>query len=212
MNTSFGWLLGYREASVFLLEGGNIADAYINLCATKYFVVDIYDYTQHSVNSSLICIDNTDGKTNVNLSSQIQAKINTTLCSKLQTANDLQPFNIATLKDSFPRTMSTASIYASNALLKGKHTKSNHFLRQSFTQHTFAVIPIKRHQYRFGELYSDFGGSLQDNKRVFTGPVTLSRFRVCLLDDNGRLVNLNGANWTIILIADVLYQQHEDTK
>ena len=48
--------------------------------------------------------------------------------------------------------------------------------------------------------------SLQENKRVYFGPVNLVRMRVTLIDDMGNIVNLNGADWNITLISEILYQ------
>ena len=59
---------------------------------------------------------------------------------------------------------------------------------------------------KIGDLYVDFGGSIQDNKRVYFGPVNLERLHLKLLDDKGNLLNLNGADWSITLITENLYQ------
>ena len=58
----------------------------------------------------------------------------------------------------------------------------------------------------FGETYVEFGGTLQDHKRTYFGPVNIERFRVKLMDDKGNVVNLNGADWSFTLISDNLYQ------
>ena len=55
-------------------------------------------------------------------------------------------------------------------------------------------------------MYTEFTGSLQENKRIYFGPVNLVRMRISLIDDMGNLVNLNGADWNVTLISDILYQ------
>jgi hypothetical protein len=57
-----------------------------------------------------------------------------------------------------------------------------------------------------GDVYVEFSGSLQDNKRVYFGPVNISRMRVRLLDDKGNNLNLNGADWSLTLLSENLYQ------
>jgi hypothetical protein len=52
----------------------------------------------------------------------------------------------------------------------------------------------------------EFSGSLQDNKRTYFGPVNIDRMRVRLLDDKGNILNLNGAEWSISIISENLYQ------
>ena len=72
---------------------------------------------------------------------------------------------------------------------------------------TMALIPIKHSgSNQTGDLYVEFGGSLQDNKRIYFGPVNIDRMRVKLYDDKGNILNMNGADWSITLIADILYQ------
>ena len=57
-----------------------------------------------------------------------------------------------------------------------------------------------------GAVYIEFSGSLQQNKRVYFGPVNLERMRVKLYDDKGNILNMNGADWSFTIICEVLYQ------
>jgi hypothetical protein len=59
---------------------------------------------------------------------------------------------------------------------------------------------------KVGEMYIEFGGTLQDNKRIYFGPVNIDRMHVKLLDDKGYPVNLNGGDWAVTLISENLYQ------
>jgi hypothetical protein len=68
------------------------------------------------------------------------------------------------------------------------------------------LIPIKHGGYTTGDVYVEFGGSLQDNKRIYFGPVNIERMRVKLMDDKGNIVNMNGADWSVTLISENLYQ------
>ena len=68
-----------------------------------------------------------------------------------------------------------------------------------------AIIPIKQGT-PFGSLYVDFSGGLQDNKRIYFGPVNVDRMRIRLLDDKGNVINLNGSDWSVTLISEILYQ------
>ena len=57
-----------------------------------------------------------------------------------------------------------------------------------------------------GTLLVDFSGSLQDNSRVYFGPVNIDRMAVKLLDDKGNILNLNGNDWCLTLVCECLYQ------
>jgi hypothetical protein len=68
------------------------------------------------------------------------------------------------------------------------------------------LIPIKYNGLNVGDMYVDFSGSLQDNPRIYFGPVNIDRLRIRLVDDMGRTVNLHGVDWSITLISENLYQ------
>jgi hypothetical protein len=83
------------------------------------------------------------------------------------------------------------------------------------TTNFFAKVPIK-HQadwttYSNGatvlkengpaKILIEMGGTLQKNKRVYYGPVTLNKLSVSLWDDHGKPLGLNGQDWSCSLEA-----------
>ena len=75
-----------------------------------------------------------------------------------------------------------------------------------FAKDVFAVIPIKTNALNPGQVYTEFGGTLQNQERIYFGPVNISRMSVKLMTDRGDVVDLNNADWTFSLIAEQLYQ------
>ena len=69
----------------------------------------------------------------------------------------------------------------------------------------FAVVPIKA-GLNPGDIFVEFGGTLQAQERTYFGPVNISRLRVKLVTDKGDVINLNGAHWSFQLICETLYQ------
>jgi hypothetical protein len=53
----------------------------------------------------------------------------------------------------------------------------------------------------------EFGGTLQQQERLYFGPVNIRRMNITLLNDHGEVVDLNGANWSFSFICEQLYQQ-----
>jgi len=51
-----------------------------------------------------------------------------------------------------------------------------------------------------GKLIVEMAGTLQKNKRVYFGPVTLRKLTVSLYDDRGNLLGIN-QNWSFTLEA-----------
>jgi len=47
---------------------------------------------------------------------------------------------------------------------------------------------------------------LQNQERVYFGPVNIRRMTVRLVSDRGNVIDLNGSDWTFSLIAEQLYQ------
>ena len=71
----------------------------------------------------------------------------------------------------------------------------------------FAVLPLKQQSMTIGQTYTDSGGTLQDNNRVYFGPVNIRQANIQLVSDRGEVVDLNGANWSFCVVAEYLYSQ-----
>jgi hypothetical protein len=74
------------------------------------------------------------------------------------------------------------------------------------TTDVFSIIPIKKQSLESGDMIIDVGSSLMYNTRTYFGPVNISRLRVSLRDDKGNVLNLNGSDWSITIMAETLYQ------
>jgi hypothetical protein len=105
-----------------------------------------------------------------------------------------------------PRTLTQAQIYTINEIMKNRENNTSFRTTAPTTSDTFALVPIKYGGLKTGQIYVDFSGSLQDNKRIYFGPVNIIRMRVKLLDDKGNIVDLHGGDWCITLISENLYQ------
>ena len=119
---------------------------------------------------------------------------------------DLAGAKIPQVLPSAPRTLTQAQIYTVNEIIKNRNKTISFRSKAPTNSDTFALIPIKYGGMTTGDLYVEFSGSLQDNKRIYFGPVDIDRMRVKLLDDKGNVVDLHGADWSITLISENLYQ------
>jgi hypothetical protein len=107
---------------------------------------------------------------------------------------------------SAPRTLTNAQLYTINEITKNREQNTTFRGKAPTNSDTFALIPIKKGGMSTGDLYVEFGGSMQDNKRVYFGPVSVDRMRIKLVDDRGYTVDLHGAEWCFTIIAELLYQ------
>ena len=73
-------------------------------------------------------------------------------------------------------------------------------------QDIFGIIPVKTAGMSIGSVYVEFGGTLQQQQRLYFGPVNIHRMTIKLLNDRGNMVDLNGANWSFSLVCEQLYK------
>ena len=106
---------------------------------------------------------------------------------------------------SAPRTLTQPQIYTINEILKSRQRVTNFRIKAPTCTDTFALIPVKG-GFNTGELYAEFSGQMKENRRVYFGPVNIDRMRIKLLDDIGNILNLNGAEWSITICSENLYQ------
>jgi len=109
------------------------------------------------------------------------------------------------LLPSAPRTLTNAQIYTANQIIKNRSKTTSFRAKAPTNSDTFAIIPIKG-SIKTGETYVELSGSLQDNGRIYFGPVNIDRLHIKLIDDRGNIVDLHGSDWSITLISESLYQ------
>lgn len=228
INQTLGWLLGFRLPNIIIDISGNTGIAIPDINGPKYFIVVLDDLNQNHINTGLIgitelsrslkmpsyysvdlpyiCIDPNPGKSNLVTNSEslqnnedagilLMDKLNVSYTSRQQYV------------PSAPRILTQSQIYTINEIIKNNERTHEYKLKAPTVSDTFAIIPLKlASNVKIGDLYTEFGGTMQDNKREYFGPVNISRLRIKLLDDKGNIVNLNGCDWCITIISDNLYQ------
>lgn len=109
------------------------------------------------------------------------------------------------ISPSAPRTLTAAQLYTANEIMKNRNRISTFRTKPPSPADVFAVIPLKG-LGATGDVYVDFSGAMQDNVRHYFGPVNIERMHVRLLDDKGRTLDLHGADWSVNIICESLYQ------
>lgn len=225
---TLGWLMGFRLPFINVYSNGNEAAAILSLSGPKYLIVVLDDFNQNHINGGLIGIDQlsktlklptyysrdlpyvctpadptgTNIKTNtVELANNVDAG---TLIMDKWNATYVPTVKVL---PSAPRILTKSQIYSINEILKNNSRYSNAVKTSSPScTDTFAIIPLDKKNMATGEIYVEDSSTLQLNKRIYFGPVNIDRFHLKLLDDRGNLLNLNGGEWCMTIIAEVLYQ------
>ena len=108
---------------------------------------------------------------------------------------------------SAPRTLTAAQLYTINSINNNNNNLTNYLSKAPTSSDILAILPVKTSVgLETGTLLVEFSGSLQDSERTYFGPVNIERIAVKLLDDKGNILNLNGNDWCVSLIAECLYQ------
>jgi len=224
IDNTLGWLMGFRVPYINVSSAGNTASAVLNLIGTKYLILVIDDYNQNHINNGLVSI--AEYSKTLKLPSyyspdlpyvcsralptetNIQILINNNPDNGILIADKLNTnyINYPTVLPSAPRTLTQSQIYTINEIIKNNDYTTNYRSKAPTNADIFAIIPVKVSGLSTGSLIVEFGGSMQDNKRTYFGPVNIDRMSVKLLDDKGHLLNLNGADWCVTIITELLYQ------
>jgi hypothetical protein len=238
INSTLGWVMGFRLPIQPIFTSGNTPTSVLNLFGTKYFILVLDDYNQNHINNGLITITelsktlplpsyynssqpyvcipsaqsilniNTIGNfSNINGETAVALGINpNNFFNSIQDKIDVSTGSIQQILPSAPRTLTQAQIYTVNEIIKNRSKTTSFKAKAPTNSDTFALIPIKYGGMSTGQLYVETSGQFQDNKRIYFGPVNIDRLRIRLLDDRGNLIDLHGADWSITLISDNLYQ------
>jgi hypothetical protein len=182
------------------LNNALFSDGPINTYGTKYLTLVLDDFNQNHMNNGLVNITDTD--TTLSLPDYFNTDIPNVCAPDPELNNTLSPFYV----QSAPRTLTQAQLYSINQILENRRTTYKSRITGPTTTDVFAIIPIKKQGLSSGDMIVELGSSLAYNTRTYFGPVNISRLRVALQDDLGRTINLHGANWSVSILVESLYQ------
>jgi len=212
-DTTVGWILGFRNYTEYDLstyvQGKTaqiIGDTGISTNIFNYFLLCLDDYNQNHLNDGLVTITSTD--TSIPLPSYAK-KSNFTCNPQGQLT-----YNSDELVDN--NKLTQAQIYSITQIANGQNSTTSNLTKSvstksygsgPFVKDVFGIIPMKVAGLANGSTYVEFGGTLQNQERIYFGPVNIHRMSVKLVSDRGDIVDLNGANWSFSLICEQLYKQ-----
>ena len=177
-----------------------IADTAYTKNIYNYFLIKLDDYTQSHLNDGLVTVTNLDSS--VPLPSYASA---TQVGCNLKTGN---PEILGTTVIGMNQ-LTQNQIYAAQQILNNQQSRQNvlvNFSKGPYVQDIFGFIPIKTSGLTAGETIIDSSGPLQNQQRIYFGPVNIRRLTIQLLNDKGDIVDLNGANWSFSFSCEQLYQ------
>lgn len=188
----------YGYTNSYNLDTQKIAvrgDVPLNTNLYNYFLVVLDDFIQNHVNTGLITITSLENDIALpSYASRVSYQCNP--------ATGVRTAVSATNKLSTDLT--SKQLYAMNQIIENRRTKSKSYAAGPYLKDVFALIPLKLTSMQFGQTYMEFGGTMQNQDRKYYGPVRIQKFAIKLMNDKGQTVDLNGANFSICLICEIL--------
>ena len=206
-DSTIGWILGFREEMEYYLNNYTnpitkiaylTADTVYSSNLYNYFLVVLDDYTQSHLNDGLVTL--TQSEEVVSIPSYAPK-------SSLQCDTNEDAIFTGTLSNLSGNNLTQNQIYSANEIYKARKNKTKNFSLGPYIQDIFGFIPIKVNGLSNGTSYVEFGGTLQNQDRLYFGPVNIHRMTIKLINDKGNMVDLNGCNWSFSFICEQLYQQ-----
>ena len=209
-DTTVGWVLGFREQIIYYLNeqttyeivNGNpvytlLGDTTVSTSLYNYFLIVLDDYTQNHLNDGLVTITTQETSIDVGPYKYV--------CDPYSVNGSA--LQIAVPADKDYTKMTQRDLYAFNQKILSKKVKEKSYSKGPFVKDIFGIIPIKTSGLQPGSTYVEFGGTLQNQERMYFGPVNIHRMTIRLLNDRGDLVDLNNANWSFSLVCEQLYKK-----
>ena len=226
INNNLGWILGFRPldnddslpiifsrpvlstsnyiipvlSSPYNLQNGVFSEGPIDTYGSKYLILVLDDFNQNHLNNGLVNIVDTD--TTLSVPDYFSADLPNVCAPNPALGGTKSPFYVQSL----PRQLTQAQLYSINQILDNRKSTYKYRTSGPTTTDVFAIIPLKKQGLDSGDTLIDLGSSLMYNTRTYFGPVNISRMRVSLQDDKGNVINMNGGDWSITIMAETLYQ------
>jgi hypothetical protein len=216
-DSTLGWILGFRKYTVYnLFQYGNVGsiiaingDTGVSTNLYNYFMICLDDYNQNRLSDGVVTIANPDRYNPL----PSYANLSNFYCDPV--TNQLV-YDTTNMTDNNKLTQN--QIYAITQTANNKTTKniintgtqiidSTKYNKNPYVEDIFGIVPMKVNGLQNGQVYVEFGGSLQNQERSYFGPVNIRKMAVKLVSDRGDTIDLNGANWSFSLICEQIYQQ-----
>jgi hypothetical protein len=160
----------------------------------NYFLIILDDYVQNHLNDGLVTLTNQE--TTITPPPYIY------ICDPVTNKQVIVPADYSSRVPPY----TAKELYSFNKKVQSIQIQQKSYSSGPFVQDIFGIIPIKGSGLSVGDIYVEFGGSLQNQDRLYFGPVNINRLTIKLLTDRGDLVDLNNADWSFSLVCEQLYK------
>ena len=218
INNNLGWILGFHSNDVhptalynsFALDGmvytvaaqsGLTGEAVVDTFGPKQFMIVLDDYKNNRINCGVV--SSTPTETRLDAPYYADGDIP---CERIPDPFGGPNDKITVNYPSNPRTLTEGQLYTVNEIRRNRELTTVDRVAEPTASNVFAMTYVVKTGLVMGASLTDSSPAIAAQKREYFGPVTLQRFKVTLVDDNGFVVNLNGNDWSFTFAAESLYE------
>ena len=219
-DSTIGWMLGFRDYTQYVLIPSNQTTVRTNSGPSSYYLQSsngsyntTINYTNGLITSVVVELTgDTSLSTNlynyflISLDDFIQNHLNDGLVTitRSQTSIQIPDYAYSTTQANSDN-VTQNQLYAQNQAIISQQPSTKEYSPGPFIKDLFGIIPIKPPSNP-GDYYTEFGGTLQNQERLYFGPVNIRKMSIQLLTDRGTVVDLNNSNWSFSFVCEQLYR------
>ena len=177
------------------LRGGSV----VNTSLYNYFMIILDDFNQNHLNDGLVTVAPNDNSVTL---PHYATRKNYRGCTDPITNTQESSINN---NPSATTGLTQNQIYSIEQIIEAQNQTRSRMSNGPYVKDMFALLPVKASSTP-GSMYVEFGGTLQQQERVYFGPVNIRRIAIKLCNDKGDVVDLNGNNWSFQLVCEQLYR------
>ena len=178
------------------LRGGSV----VNTSLYNYFMIILDDFNQNHLNDGLVTVAPNDNSVTL---PHYATRKNYRGCTDPITNTQESSINN---NPSATAGLTQNQIYSIEQIIEAQNQTRSRMSNGPYVKDMFALLPVKASSTP-GSMYVEFGGTLQQQERVYFGPVNIRRIAIKLCNDKGDVVDLNGNNWSFQLVCEQLYRK-----
>ena len=205
-NVNLGWNLGFKikkKKSLVVVSANSttVADSGYYIYGPKYLLLRVNEFALNRSPSNLI------GTMHKDIKCDYPSYLSRDL-ERVQAGDNATSFQI--VDNEFPKRLTKAKLYTINSILENRKSNSNP-LKTTIDNSTDILIkiPIPDQEDILNspnKVFCETGGFLTNFKREFFGKVNILKIKTELLDDKGRVLDLNNQDWSYTLLINHIYQ------
>jgi hypothetical protein len=207
-DTTLGWIMGFQLEQTYILSNytdpnTNIAtitgDTSVNVNLYNYLLLSLDDYNQNRLNDGVVTIT----KNQISIPLPSYSSMSNFTCdasgNKISNGSTIVSNNNLTLNQ----------VYSLNQILNAQQNQPKTYTTGPFVKDVFAYIPLRVSNLQNGQTFVETSGQLQQQERMYFGPVNIHRLSVTLYNDKGTVLDLNKTNFSFSFVCEQLYQKQK---